>query len=78
MSNLPAFIYLKATKTIIDFKSLISNDISYQKAPNSIFQPADMKVIINIVYTNVSKICGFNDYLICKLKFAIKFFIFKD
>jgi len=42
VSNVPSFTYLEAAKSIIDFKSLISNNISYQKAPNATFQPADI------------------------------------
>lgn len=42
VSNVPSFTYLEAAKSIIDFKSLISDNISYQKAPNAIFQPADI------------------------------------
>ena len=42
VSSCPAFSYLEAAKSSIDFKSLISDNISYQKAPNAIFQPADI------------------------------------
>jgi len=42
ISSCPAFSYLEVTKSSIDFKFLISDNISYQKAPNAIFQPADI------------------------------------
>lgn len=42
VSNVPSFTYLETAKSIIDFKSLISDNISYQKAPNATYQPADI------------------------------------
>ncbi|SDK81125.1 IS1380 family transposase [Halanaerobium congolense] len=42
VSNVPAFTYLEAAKSCIDFKSLISDNISYQKAANAIYQPTDI------------------------------------
>ncbi|SDH92748.1 IS1380 family transposase, partial [Halanaerobium congolense] len=42
VSSCPAFSYLEAAKSCIDFKSLISDNISYQKAANAIYQPADI------------------------------------
>jgi len=42
VSSCPAFSYLEAAKSCIDFKSLITDNISYQKAANAIYQPADI------------------------------------
>jgi hypothetical protein len=42
VSSCPAFSYLEAAKSCIDFKSLITDNISYQKSPNATYQPADI------------------------------------
>jgi len=42
VSSCPAFSYLEAAKSSMDFKSLISDNISYQKAANATYQPADI------------------------------------
>ena len=60
VSNVPAFTYLEAAKSCIDFKSLISDNISYQKAPNAIFQPAD--IIDFMVDTSILGYSRFSHY----------------
>jgi hypothetical protein len=60
VSSCPAFSYLEAAKSSIDFKSLISDNISYQKAPNAIFQPAD--IIDFMVDTSILGYSRFSHY----------------